>query len=90
MNAGAEDPKCEIVRLSLIKRTPARGTCDYGRQKRLRRLDHMRKSDGPVGSLYRVELAGNWFAPGDALQKFRRFFHRKLYAKSGKVVAASL
>jgi hypothetical protein len=29
----------------------------------------------------------DWSTRCDALQKFRRFFHRKLYAKSGKIVA---
>jgi hypothetical protein len=43
-----------------------------------------------LSPLYRLEFAPDRFACSDALQQLRRFFHRKLYAKSGKVVAASL
>jgi hypothetical protein len=51
MNAGTEDPNCGIDILSIIgsqRRVrpmadwkPMPRACDYGRQKRLRRLDHM-------------------------------------------------
>ena len=44
---------------------------DYGRQKRLRWLDHVRKLDGPSGRFYRGEFARDWFALGDPLQQFR-------------------
>jgi len=44
---------------------------EHGSQKRLRGLDHMRKLDGPLSPFYRLELAGDWFARCDALQKFR-------------------
>jgi len=71
MNAGAEDPNCGIRSLPFIKPTAVIGICEHGSQKRLRRLDHMGKSYGPLSPLYRLELARDWFAPSDALQKFR-------------------
>src|SRR5262245_44260015 len=89
MNSGAENPNCGIGGVPFIKSTAAIGVCEHGRQKRLRRLDHMGKSNRPFGSLNRVELSGDRFARCDALQKFRGFFHRKLYAKSARFVAAS-
>src|SRR3954464_1412467 len=50
----------------------------------------MGKSYGPLSSFYHTDLARDWLARCDALQKFRRFFHRKLYAKSDKFVAAAV
>jgi hypothetical protein len=47
------------------------GIREHGSQKRLRRLDYVGKLNGPFSSLYRLELAGDWFARCDALQKFR-------------------
>ena len=45
--------------------------CEHGSQERLRRLDHMGKSNGPFSPLYRLEFARDRFARCDALQKFR-------------------
>jgi len=90
MNAGAEDPNCGIDSLPFIDPKTVIGVCDYGSQKRLSCLGYMRKSYGPFSPLYRLELARDWFGRCDALQKFRRFFHRKLYAKSYRIVAGSL
>ena len=44
---------------------------DYGGQEWLRRLDHMGKLNVPFSPLHRLELARDWLAPCDALQKFR-------------------
>jgi hypothetical protein len=44
---------------------------DYRRQKWLRRLDNMGKSNWPFSPLYRIDLPRNWFARYDALQKLR-------------------
>jgi hypothetical protein len=71
MHARAEDPDCGMVRLSLINRAPVKVMRDYSRQKRLRRLNHVRKLDGPFGPAYRGEFARDWFARGGALQKLR-------------------
>ena len=71
MNAGAEDPNCGNSSLSFIDSTAVTGICEHGRQKRLRRLDYMGKSYGPSSPLYRIELARDWLARCDALQKFR-------------------
>ena len=71
MNAGAEDPNCGTSSLPFIEAKAVTGICEYGGQKRLRRLDHMGKSQGPLSLLYRLELARDWFARCDAFQKFR-------------------
>jgi hypothetical protein len=71
MNAGAEDPNCGINSLPFIEPTAVIGICEHGSQKRLRRLDYMGKSHGPFSPLYPFELACDWFARCDALQKFR-------------------
>jgi hypothetical protein len=71
MNAGAEDPNCGIGSVPFINSTGVMGMCDYRSQKRLRRLDHMGKSNGPFSLLYRLESACDWLAGCDALQKFR-------------------
>ena len=71
MNAGAEDPNCGISSLPLIDSTAVMSICEHGSQKRLRRLDYMGKSYGPLSPLYRLEFARDWFARSDALQKFR-------------------
>ncbi len=71
MNTGAEDPNCGISSLPFIEPTVVIGICDYGSQKRLRRLDHVRKSYGPLSPLYRIEFARDWFACSNALQKLR-------------------
>jgi hypothetical protein len=71
MNTGAEDPNCGISSLPFIKPTAVIGIYEYRSQKRLRRLDHVRKLYGPLSLLYRLELARDWLARCDALQKFR-------------------
>ena len=71
MNAGAKDPDCGISSLPFIYPTAVTGICDYGSQEWLRRLNHMRKSYGPLSPLYRIELARDWFARSDALQELR-------------------
>jgi hypothetical protein len=71
VNAGAEDPNRGISSLPFIKPTAVIGICEHGSQKRLCRLDHMRKLHGPLSLLYRIELASDWLGRGDALQKFR-------------------
>lgn len=71
MNARAEDPNCGIGTVVFINPTAVTGICDYGRQKRLRRLNHMGKSNGPLTPLYRIELARDRFARCDALEELR-------------------
>ena len=67
VNVGAEDPEYGIGSMLCIVQTPARSICDDGDQKRLRRLDHVRKLDGPLAPLYCVEFARDWFARGGAV-----------------------
>jgi len=71
MNAGAKDPNCGISDLPFIESMAVIRFCDYGSQKWLRRLDHVRKSYGPFMPLYRVEFARDWFSRCNALQKLR-------------------
>ena len=71
MNAGAEDPNCGIGSLPFIDWTAVMSICDYSSQKRLGRLDYMRKSNWPFTPLYRLQLARDWFARRDALQQLR-------------------
>ena len=71
MNGGTEDPNCGISSLPFIDPTAVMSICEHGSQKRLRRLDHMGKSNGPFSPLYRLELVRDRFARRDALQKFR-------------------
>jgi hypothetical protein len=54
-----------------IESTAVIGVCENGSQKWLRRLDYMGKSYGPLSLLCRIELARDWLARCDALQKFR-------------------
>jgi hypothetical protein len=70
MNAGAEDPNCGITSLPSAEPTPVIGICEHGSQKRLRRLNHMGKSNGPLTPLHRLELAHDRFARSNALEKF--------------------
>ena len=90
MNAGAEDPNRGMVCVSFLTVSTMKDICDHGGQKGLRRLDYVGKSNGPCSPLDSFESASDWVARCDALQKLRRFFHRKLYAKSANFVAASL
>jgi hypothetical protein len=46
------------------------GICENGSQKRLRRLNYMGKSNGPLTPLHRLERARDRFARCDALKKF--------------------
>jgi len=71
VNAGTEDPNGGIGILPIIGWKPMPHVRDDGGQKRLRRLDHMRKLDGPSASLYCVDFTRDWFARGDAVQEFR-------------------
>ena len=50
---------------------------DYGCEKRLGRLDHMRKLRWPLSLLYRAKFARDRFARCDTFQKLcaNRFFH---------------
>ena len=57
MNAGAEDPNRGICSLLFTEPTSVIGIGENCSQKRLRRLDHMRKLYRPFSSLYRLELA---------------------------------
>jgi hypothetical protein len=50
-----------------IEPTAVMSISEHGSQKRLRRLDHMGKSHGPLSLLYRIELARDGFARCDAL-----------------------
>jgi hypothetical protein len=71
MDAGTEHPNCGLGSVLLIDLTLVIGICEDGCQKRLRRLDHMGKSNRPFSPLYRIESACDWLARCDALQKFR-------------------
>jgi hypothetical protein len=71
MNAGAEDPNRGISSLPFIDSTAVMSICEHGSQKRLARLDYMRKSYGPLSPLYRLEFARDRFACSDALQQLR-------------------
>ncbi len=71
MNAGGENPNRGIGSLPIIGWKPMPRIRDYGRQERLRWLDHVRKLDGRSGRLYRGKFAGDWVARGDPLQQFR-------------------
>src|SRR5205814_8338432 len=71
MNTGAEDPNRGISSLPLIGSTAVMSICEHGSQKRLPRLDYMRKSYGPLTPLYRLEFARDRFACSDALQQLR-------------------
>jgi hypothetical protein len=83
MNARADDPNCAIRTVPFIRSMPVQGMREDGRQKRLRRLDYMGKSNGPFSPLHGLNFARDRFARRDALQKFcaNRFFHREAYAK---------
>ena len=61
MNAGGENPNRGIGSLPVTHRR------DYGSQERLRRLDHVRKLDRPLGPLYRGKFARDWVARSDPL-----------------------
>ena len=71
MHAGAEYPNCGIGSVRFINPTLLMSMCDYSSQKRLRGLDHMGKSNGPLSLLYRFKSVGDWLARSDALQNFR-------------------
>jgi hypothetical protein len=71
MNAWAEDPNCGISSLPFVDSTAVMSICEHSSQKRLARLDYMRKSHGPFSPLYRLEFVRDRFARRDALQKLR-------------------
>jgi hypothetical protein len=77
MNAATEDPNRGIDILSIIGCEPMPQACDHGCEKRLRRLDHMRKLHRPLRPLYRMEFSRDWFARRDAFDELcaNRFFH---------------
>jgi hypothetical protein len=57
--------------MPFIDPTAVMSICKHGSQKRLPRLDYMRKSYGPLSPLYRLEFARDRFAYSDALQQLR-------------------
>ena len=79
MNVGTEDPNRGVGRPPIISSRFTPGVRNGGGQKCLRRLDHVRKLDGPLSSLYCSPFPRDWFARRDTLQEpcADRFFHRK-------------
>jgi hypothetical protein len=68
MNAGAKNPNRATDALPVFGCELVRCVGDYGGQKRLGRLDDVRKLYRPLGVFYRTKLPHDRFARRDTVQ----------------------